>query len=110
MHVRRQQAEQPFDGAVGKEDDIVDHTQRRDELGTVARALDGAASIPEALQVYQRARIDRTARVVTESTEHGGLYHIVDPEEMRRAFEKKNLAKERAEWLFSYDPLTVPLN
>ncbi len=76
----------------------------------LARALDGAASIPDALQVYQRARMDRTARVVNESTEHGGLYHIVDPEEMRRAFEKKNLAKERAEWLFSYDPLTVPLS
>lgn len=76
----------------------------------LARALDGAASIAEGLQIYQRARIDRCARVVNESTEHGGLYHIVDADEMRKAFKEKNISKERAQWLYPYDPLTVPLN
>lgn len=75
----------------------------------VARALEGAGSVPEALQIYQRARVDRCARVVNESTEHGGLYHIVDAEEMRKAFASKNIAKERNEWLYNYDPLTVHL-
>jgi hypothetical protein len=28
---------------------------------------------------------------------------------MREAFTRRNIAKERAEWLFNYDPLTVPL-
>jgi salicylate hydroxylase len=60
--------------------------------------------------LYQRNRLERTARVVTESTDHGGLYHIVDVEEMRRAFASRNIARERAQWLFNYDPLTVPLN
>jgi salicylate hydroxylase len=76
----------------------------------LARALEGAGGVTEALQLYQRNRLERTARVVTESTDHGGLYHIVDVEEMRRAFASRNIAKERAQWLFNYDPLTVPLN
>jgi len=75
----------------------------------LARALDGAGSLTDALQVYQRARVERTARVVIESSEHGGLYHIVDAKEMHEAFAKKNPAKERAEWLYNYDPLTVGL-
>jgi salicylate hydroxylase len=75
----------------------------------VARALAEAGSVPEALQLYQRARVDRCARVVIESHEMGGLYHIVDPEEMKKAFAQRNPAKERAQWLFNYDPLTVPL-
>ena len=50
-----------------------------------------------------------TARIVNESTDHGGLYHMVDAAEMRAAFAKRNIAKERAEWLYNYDPLTVPL-
>ena len=75
----------------------------------LARALQGSGSVRDALALYQRNRVDRTARVVTESTAHGGLYHIVDAEEMKQAFAKKNVAKERAEWLYCYDPLTVEL-
>ncbi len=76
----------------------------------VARALEGAGSVPEALQLYQRARAERCARVVTESSEHGGLYHIVDAGEMKKAFAARNIAQERAQWLYNYDPLTVPLD
>ena len=41
--------------------------------------------------------IDRAARIVNESTEHGGLYHMEDMARMKRAFEDKNIAKERAD-------------
>lgn len=75
----------------------------------LARALQETASVPEALQLYQRARVERCARVVTESREHGGLYHIVDPREMKKAFAERNIAQERERWLYNYDPLTVPL-
>lgn len=75
----------------------------------LARALEGSGSIPEAIALYQRNRIGRTARVVNESNRVGGLYRIVDAEEMRRAFAANNPAKDRAQWLFNYDPLTVPL-
>ena len=38
-----------------------------------------------------------------------GQSRVVDAEQMRRAFHERNIAKERAEWLYNYDPLTVPL-
>jgi salicylate hydroxylase len=44
-----------------------------------------------------------------ESAEHGTLYHIKDPAQMKKAFAERNIAKERAQWLFNYDPLKVPL-
>jgi salicylate hydroxylase len=81
-----------------------------EDAAVLARALEGAASVREALQVYERARVERCARVVIESAEHGGLYHIVDADEMKRAFTERNIAKEREEWLYNYDPLTVPLH
>lgn len=81
-----------------------------EDAAVIARALAEAGSVREALAAYQRARVERCARVVTESAEHGGLYHIVDAEEMKRAFHERNIAKERDEWLYNYDPLKVPLN
>ncbi len=75
----------------------------------LARALEGSDSVTAGLDLYQRNRLDRTARVVNESTEHAGLYQLADAEQMRQAFANRNIAKERAQWLFSYDPLTVPL-
>jgi salicylate hydroxylase len=79
------------------------------EDGAILARLAGAGSVPEALQLYQRARVERCARVVTESREMGGLYHIADAEEMKKAFADRNVARERAQWLFNYDPLTAPL-
>lgn len=80
-----------------------------EDAAVLARALAGAGSVAEALQVYERARVERCARVVTESAEHGGLYHIVDAVEMKKAFAERNIAQERERWLYNYDPLTVPL-
>ena len=62
------------------------------------------------MALYQRARIYRCARVVTESAEHGTLYHIKDAADMKKAFADRNIARERAQWLFNYDPLKVPLD
>lgn len=76
----------------------------------LARALEGAGSIANALQVYQDARVERCARVVRESAEHGGLYHIVDAGRMKKAFAERNIAQEREQWLYNYDPLTAPLH
>ena len=40
-----------------------------------ARARTWKATIPAALQLYQRNRIDRTARIVTQSSENRRLFH-----------------------------------
>lgn len=63
----------------------------------------------QALRVYRESRVERTARVVRESAGNRGLYRVEDEHEMRRRFPEMNMSKSRAEWLYSYDPLTVPL-
>ena len=80
-----------------------------EDAAVLARALEGSSGVTQAIGLYQRNRTARTARIVNESTEHGGLYHIVDAEQMRREFAERNPAKDRAQWLYNYHPLTVPL-
>lgn len=75
----------------------------------LARCLEAETSVPQALQRYERSRLERTARIVNESTASRSLYRIEDENEMRQAFQKKNLTQDRSQWLYSYDPLTVPL-
>ncbi len=74
------------------------------------RCLQMDTSVPEALQRYQRNRLERTSRIVNESTDSRGLYRIEDVQAMREAFAERNLSKARSEWLYSYDPLQVPLD
>ena len=74
------------------------------------RCLQGGKSVAEALQRYQRNRLERTSRIVNESTDSRGLYRIEDVQAMRQAFAERNLSKARAEWLYSYDPLQVTLS
>lgn len=80
-----------------------------EDSAVLARCLAEDATVPEALQRYQRNRLERTARIVNESTASRGLYRIEDEAAMRQAFHAKNLSRARAEWLYSYDPLRVPL-
>ena len=75
----------------------------------LTRALGMSDSIPQALQLYQRNRIDRTARIVLQSTENKHLFHLRSVEEMRARFAKRNEGADRNAWLYSYNPLTVPL-
>jgi len=81
-----------------------------EDAAVLARALDLPGALQERLQIYARHRAPRTARVVEESREMGELYHIDDAERMRQAFQERNIAKSRNEWLYPYDPLQVALN
>ena len=75
----------------------------------LSRVLDESDDIPAALQRYQRARIERTSRVVLESTVNRNLFHMPNMEELRASFAKRDFNAERSEWLFSYNPMTVEL-
>jgi 2-polyprenyl-6-methoxyphenol hydroxylase-like FAD-dependent oxidoreductase len=75
----------------------------------LARALDQAGSIPDALQLYQRNRIDRTTRIVGQSTANRALFHLRSDAEMRRSFATRDEGADRNAWLYSYNPLTVEL-
>jgi salicylate hydroxylase len=75
----------------------------------LARALAMTKSVPDALQIYQRNRIDRTARIVETSTANRRLFHLPSVAEMRAEFANRKEGEDRNAWLYSYNPLTVPL-
>ena len=80
-----------------------------EDAAVLARALELPVPLRERLEIYARHRAPRTARVIEESSEMGELYHIDDAERMRHAFQERNIAKSRNEWLYPYDPLQVAL-
>ena len=75
----------------------------------LTRALDQADSIPEALQLSQRNRIDRTVRIVNQSSAKRTLFHLRTVDEIRASFAQRDEGADRNAWLYSYNPLTVEL-
>jgi len=76
----------------------------------LTRALAMTDSIPEALQLYQRNRVDRTARIVLQSSANRELFHLPSVAEIRARFAKRDEGEERNRWLYSYNPMTVELS
>lgn len=75
----------------------------------LTRALDQADSIPAALQLYQRNRVDRTVRIVDQSRAKRTLFHLRTVDEIRASFAQQDQGADRNAWLYSYNPLTVSL-
>jgi salicylate hydroxylase len=75
----------------------------------LTRALALRESISEALQLYQRNRVDRTARIVEQSTQNRRLFHLPSQEAIRAEFSRRNEGEDRNRWLYSYNPMTVEL-
>jgi salicylate hydroxylase len=75
----------------------------------LTRALDQTDSIADALQLYQRNRVDRTVRIVNQSTANRTLFHLRTVDEIRASFANRDEGADRNAWLYSYNPLTVKL-
>ena len=75
----------------------------------LTRALSMTGSIGDALALYERNRVDRTARIVEQSTFNRKLFHLPSVQAMRDEFSKRNEGEDRNKWLYSYNPLTVEL-
>jgi salicylate hydroxylase len=75
----------------------------------LTRTLGMTDSIAEALQIYQRNRVDRTARIVQQSTDNRELFHLRSEAEIRARFAQRDQGEYRNRWLYSYNPLTVEL-
>lgn len=75
----------------------------------LTRAIAMRESIADALELYQRNRVDRTARIVEQSTANRTLFHLPSEQAIRDAFARRNEGEDRNKWLYSYNPLTIPL-
>jgi salicylate hydroxylase len=75
----------------------------------LTRSLAMSPSLADALQLYQRNRIERTSKIVAQSTANRELFHLPSEQAIRAAFAKRNQGEDRNKWLYSYNPLTVPL-
>ena len=80
-----------------------------EDAAVLMRSFDEFDDLASALKAYELARIERTARIVNESTEHARLFHFQTHEEFREAFGRKDPSKDRALWLYNYNPLSTPL-
>ncbi|MBG06517.1 MAG: monooxygenase [Rhodospirillaceae bacterium] len=80
-----------------------------EDAAVLTRALGEASSIDDAFQLYQRNRLERTGRIVREAYENRGLFHLETIEALRAAFAKRDMDRERSDWLYAYNPLTVDL-
>ena len=75
----------------------------------LTRALQLSESISDALQLYQRNRMERTSKIVKGSDANRTLFHMRNQVELRAAFAKRDEGTARNSWLYSYNPLTVEL-
>ena len=75
----------------------------------IARALQQEKDVAAALDLYQRNRLDRTTRIVNESSANRNMFHLPSETALRNAFAQRDMNAERNAWLFSYDPKTVKL-
>ena len=73
------------------------------------RALRQEPDITAALALYQRNRIERTSRIVLQSSENRRRFHLRTEAAIRAEFDKANEGADRNNWLYSYNPMTVPL-
>jgi salicylate hydroxylase len=75
----------------------------------LTRALAMTGDVQEALDIYQRNRLERTARIVLQSSANRELFHLRTKEKIRAAVSRRDEGQDRNAWLYSYNPLTVPL-
>lgn len=81
----------------------------------LARLLDEGGDIPALLMRYERARVERTARIVRGSSENTKRFHnpALGSAEGAAAYVDREFApqkvKARYDWLYEYDALTVPV-
>jgi salicylate hydroxylase len=81
----------------------------------LARCLERYDDVPEALRQYERARLERTSRIVLGSLENVSRYHnpeLDDPQRapafMQREFAPRAMGA-RYDWLYEYDALRVAI-
>jgi salicylate hydroxylase len=81
----------------------------------LARCLDASGGVEEALARFQKARVERTTKIVLGSTAAGRRFHnpvLADPAAAVAYVEREwtpDVTRTRYDWLFEYDATTAPV-
>lgn len=82
-----------------------------EDAAILTRSLDSGDDLETSLQIFQRNRFERTAKVTRGAVEMGRKNHLDTPAEIKASYSADSeLISSRDQWLFSYNPLTVPLH
>jgi salicylate hydroxylase len=81
----------------------------------LARCLDASADVVQALQRYERARLDRTSHIVRSSFDRAQRMRnlaLVDPDQAK-AFMDRQFAStgpgDQYDWIHEYDAMSTPV-
>lgn len=81
-----------------------------EDAAVLARVLGSTDDIDAALDTFERLRIPRTTRIVNTAAAILEAFHGDDPDTIRAELRSGQAAlAERDEWLYNYNPMTVPL-
>lgn len=86
-----------------------------EDAAVLTRCLDGYRDIPTALQRYDAARLARTSAIVRGSNDNATRFHnpaLAEAAGATAYIEREwtpERVRQRYDWLYDYDPLTVPL-
>src|SRR5262249_44851698 len=80
-----------------------------EDAAVLTRALALRATVADALQLYQRNRIERTSKIVKGSDGNRTLFHMREQAELRRAFANRDEGAARNAGPYSYSPRRVEL-
>ena len=81
-----------------------------EDARVLQRALDKTGAVAEGLQMYQRNRLERTARIQNLSSRMGSLYHLSNPLLLKLAFKALHLVPgKRESFLPEYDANNIEL-
>jgi salicylate hydroxylase len=81
-----------------------------EDAAVLTRVIKSEEPLIDSLARYQRNRLPRTTKIVNESSANAKLFHHESESTLREAFARRgDIGKDRANWLYSYDPLSVEL-
>lgn len=81
-----------------------------EDAAVLDRLLAEDRDIPSALARFQLARRDRTARIVEGANKMARMFHMESEAALKKGMIRgADVARDRDNWLYNYNPVTVPL-
>ena len=81
-----------------------------EDAAVLDRLLAQDADIPSVLARFQAARRERTTRIVQGANKMSRMFHMESEAALKEGMIKgADVARERDNWLYNYNPVTVPL-